>query len=702
MMRTVSTALLLIAAFTLQLSAQQLSVLPDPHVRLISEEISGDAAYAHIRHNSQFHRPRGGSDGLWKVAQYYEEKAREYGLTDVKLIKQAYGTTRPWNARFADLWITGDRPQRIASTIQTPLHLADLSRAADVTAELIDIGGATAAELQGKDVAGKIVLTYASIATAMQQVVVGRGALGIVHYPSPFYEGNGIDGSGFNMPDQIRWLSVPSAQIDGKEPTFAFVLSLRQGVELRNRLAAATSPVRVRALVDAGFKSSEGDQPWQVMVEGFIRGSEPGLAQDVVLTGHMQEGMQSANDDASGTGSVLEIARALNKLIVEGRVPRPRRNLRFWWVTEFSSQRQYFADNPEAHRQMWVNVNQDMVGADQSQDIMRKQNITRVPAARFHFLNDVSEAVVEYMVRGNTFELSQLQAGITQVYPKPHYSHLGTRQRYNAEMIFFHGNTDHIPFLEAPIGLPGVSFTNMPDRFIHSSDDDLETLDRTQLGRNAVSAALIAYAMASADNSSAAALAAETSGRGAERMGRNLRLGLQWISTDSDRVAAYHKSVDQVRYAAERERRAAASIGEIHAGAATLATSLAQSVIQRETQSLRELESHYRAVTGNAAPARPSGGDVERQLTGLRPVIAAGPREFLDGRGNIAGVTGLHGLMGFELLNFIDGRRNGLEIYRHLAAEAREAGDHYFGVVTPAAVLQYLNNAATSGMIRTR
>jgi len=130
----------LVAVFPFSSSAQRLDVLPEPITRQISEEISGDAAYAHIRHNSQYHRPRGGSDGLWKVAQYYEEKAREYGLSDVKIIKQKYGTTRPWNAKGGELWITGDQPERIASTIQTPLHLADFSRAADVTAELIDIG----------------------------------------------------------------------------------------------------------------------------------------------------------------------------------------------------------------------------------------------------------------------------------------------------------------------------------------------------------------------------------------------------------------------------------------------------------------------------------------------------------------------------------------------------------------------------------
>jgi aminopeptidase YwaD len=680
--------------------AQRLDLLPEPITRQISEEISGDAAFAHIRHNSQFHRPRGGSDGLWKVAQYYDEKAREYGLTDVRIIKQAYGTTRPWNAKSGELWIEGDQPERIASTIQTPLHLADWSRSADVTGELIHIGGATAAELEGKDLAGKIVLTSASIGVVMRDVVIAKGAAGIVWYPSPFYEGHGVDGSGFNMPDQVRWLSVPSGQVEGKEPTFAFVLSTRQGVELHNRLAAAKTPIRVRARVDAGFTSSQGTEPWQVMVEGFIRGTNPGT-QDIVLTGHMQEGMQSANDDASGTGSVLEIARALNRLISEGRIPRPRRSLRFWWATEISSERQYFADNPEAHKRIWVNVNQDMVGANQSLDIMRKQGITRVPASRFHFLNDVAESVIEYMVAGNTFELSQAQAGFP-MYPKPHFSRLGTRQRYNAEMIWFHNNTDHMTFNEAPIGVPAITFTNMPDRFIHSSHDDLETVDRTQLGRNATSVALIAYAMASADASRAPVIAAETSGRGAARMGSNLRLALGLISTAKDPERAYFEAIDQVKYAADRERNAAASIRQIDPAGAALATSMSAAIDQRESQALKEIDSYYRVVARRDPPRNRTESAAERSLAALRPVIAAGPREFLTGRARIASVPGLHGLMAFEVLNFVDGRRTGLDIYRAVAAEAREAGDHYFGRVTAEDVLTYLGNAVTAGMIRNR
>ena len=56
--------------------------------------------------------------------------------------------------------------------------------------------------------------------------------------------------------------------------------------------------------------------------------------------------------------------------------------------------------------------------------------------------------------------------------------------------------------------------------------------------------------------------------------------------------------------------------------------------------------------------------------------------------------------MSFEVMNAIDGRRTGLDIFRYVAAEAREAGAHYYGVVTAEAVLRYLQNAAVAGLVR--
>ena len=679
--------------------AQVLPVLDAERTQLITQETSGDAAYEHIRYMTQFHRPDGGSDGLWAVAEYVAAKARAFGLSDVELIKQPFGE-RPWNASFADLWIVEPAPERIAGTVQSVLHLADNSRPADVTGELVDLGGGEARDFEGKDLKGKVVLTYGSLYSAGRRALCEGGALGIIWYPSPFSADVGTSGAGLSRPDQLRWLSLPKDDPEGCTLTWAFNLSTRQGVALGNRLRQADAPITVHAVVRSAFDSKQGSEPWQVMVEAFIRGTEPGLAQDIVLTGHLQEEGYSANDDASGSASTLEVARALNRLIDEGKLPRPRRSIRFWWVNEISSQRQYFADHPDAHRSMWVNVNQDMVGADQSQDLMRKQNVTRLPATRFHFFNDVVESVIDYMVAGNTYELAQAQAG-SLLYPKPHLAHLGTMHRYNAAMIFFHTSSDHMTFLEAPIGVPGVSFTNMPDRYIHSSDDDLWNIDRTQLGRSAAAVALIAYAMADAGPDDVRPFAAVTLGKGFERMGANLRLALTWVAGSKDIDAAYGRASDQIWYATERERLAVASLRQIAPEGADVADRFGRELERRQAQMQREIDLAYREATGLRPPPPPAPSDVERVLAALRPVLVAGPKEFLERRG-VEAPDGLHGLMAFEIMNAVDGERTGLDIYRYVAAEAREAGDHYFGTVTPAMVRQYLENMVQAELVAIR
>jgi hypothetical protein len=678
--------------------AQELKLLEPEYTQQITQEVSGDAAYEHIRYMTHFHRPRGGSDGLWAVAEYFAEKAEEFGLSDVQLIKQA-SRTRPWNATFAELWIVAPEPVRIASTLQTVLHLADNSRPADVTGEIVDVGQGREEDYEGKDVAGKILLTYGSTFQAMRRGVCEHGAAGVIWYPSPFSPDVGISGGGMARPDQLRWITIPSSGSEECEPTFAFGLSYRQGVALRNRLQQAQEPVMAHAVVESAFDSEQGSEPWQVMVEAFIPGTEPALGQDIVITGHLQEEGTSANDDASGCASVLEVARSLHRLIAEGRIPRPKRNLRFWWVTEISSQRQYFADHPEAHNEMWVNVNQDMVGANQAQDVMRVQNVTRLPATRFHFYNDVVESVVEYMVAGNTFELAQLQQGHL-LYPKPHMSHLGTQHRFNAKMIWFHTSTDHMTFLETPIGVPGVTFTNMPDRFIHSSDDDLWNIDRTQLGRSAASVALIAYIMASADGMDVPALAATTVGNGMARIGHNTGLALSWISMADDKAAAYWQALDQVWYAVQREKMALRSLEEADARVGGYVHRLLQELDRREAQAVRDLTVTYMELTGENPPSLREESEALEALSDMEPELIAGPTEFLTGRGQVGFVRGLHSLMAFEIMSAVDGNRSGFDIWRYVAAEAREAGEHYYGTVTPEAVQEYLQKAAEAELLK--
>ena len=123
---------------------------------------------------------------------------------------------------------------------------------------------------------------------------------------------------------------------------------------------------------------------------------------------------------------------------------------------------------------------------------------------------------------------------------------------------------------------------------------------------------------------------------------------------------------------------------------------------EREAQGARELERLFRATTGQSQIPAAQRGAAETKLASLRPVMVAGPKEFLPKRAEVQrpGIPGLHYLMSWETLNAVNGTRTGLDIYRFVSAEAREGGAHYYGVVTPDAVLKYLEFVEKLGLIR--
>lgn len=158
--------------------AQPAPFLTEKEYRYLVGEISGDASYEHIRFHTQFHKPRGGHLGLMEVARYYDAKAREYGLEDVRLIRQK-ASYPGWEGGSGELWMVEPELERIASTVQTQLHLADNSRSTDRTAELLDVGAGTSdTDYASKDVQDKIVLAWGSAADVMSEAVWKRGALG--------------------------------------------------------------------------------------------------------------------------------------------------------------------------------------------------------------------------------------------------------------------------------------------------------------------------------------------------------------------------------------------------------------------------------------------------------------------------------------------------------------------------------------------
>ena len=434
------------------------------------------------------------------------------------------------------------------------------------------------------------------------------------------------------------------------------------------------------------------------MVEGWIRGSEI-HDQQIVLTAHIQEEMTSANDDGSGCGNLLEIARTLVRLVKEGRMPRPRRDIRFWWVNEFASEEQFFRDNPQEPRKMLLNFNQDMVGARQSWG-GRVQYASRLPWSLPHALDDVTESVLTMVRDGNTSYLSNRGTGAPVPFTREVTAVKGSREPFHARMVPYFDSTDHHAFTPSRIGVPGTTLTNWPDEYIHSTGDDLENIDATQLERNAVVVTGVTLYFASLKDEDAVALAAYVAARGRSRAAGDQATAVAYVTAASDRETAYRSARGLVMQSHRKEMAAVSSVRRL-APRGRAADYVRQASVGLEgdlDRALDALEQAYVAMTGKNPPnVEPS--KEEREMARKVYVPVTDPGAWMDALDKMKPVTGLHAMMRFEVLNLADGRRSALEIYEMAAAEALSAGAWYYGAVRAADVLETLDRAAKAGAL---
>lgn len=102
-------------------------------------------------------------------------------------------------------------------------------------------------------------------------------------------------------------------------PLVCFSITPNGSRLLRDLLAKG--PVKVRANVDSRYYA--GVYPY---VTGVIRGADGANAEEVLSLGHLFE--QGAHDNATGVASIIGAAETVNRLIKEGKLPRPKRTIR--------------------------------------------------------------------------------------------------------------------------------------------------------------------------------------------------------------------------------------------------------------------------------------------------------------------------------------------------------------------------------------
>jgi len=681
--------------------AQSTPFLTDDEIRMLSNEVSGDRAFEHIRWLSHWHR-NSGSDGYFNAVDYVLLEARKAGLEDVQFVEQPL-RGKAYNPVAAELWMVEPVTVKLADIGDHALYLADGSHNADVTAELVWIGDGSESALQDKEVAGKIVLTSGNPGNAVRNAVWELGAAGVVAFPTS--EGK----SPMDYPDQIAWTRIPISPPEGKKGAFAFTLPPRKGDMLRRLLQTEG----LQDIFATGQKTNGGRVVLQArvdteitdgrtgFVEGWIRGTKYHDEQ-IVLTAHLQEEQGSANDDNSGCANLLELARVFTKLINEGKMERPLRDIRFWWTDEIYSEYRYFMDHPEEPKKMLANLHQDMTGADQALG-SRVQHLIFAPFSRTSYLDALFESIGTYLLRSNNSYLAaNRQGGLPRPHSRPIYATRGSRQSYNAEFVPYFDSSDHLCFVDGAIGVPAVALINWDDDFIHSSDDDLDKIDQTQLQRNNFLIGAMAYYLSSATEQDAITLAKETFAQGNKRLSKVMQAAMRVLTPTADGDKPDWPDIPLlIEQGINRELRALNSVRVFAKEDATslrLINGLVERMKRKGGVMLADLKTAYQNIYGESPPRLRFTAE-ERAAAEKVPSNVSSLEDYFTNRRKVSVETGLHRLMRDEVYNFVDGKRSYFDIYKAVRAQAMTTGSWYYWTVSLADVVKLLDAAVEAGAL---
>jgi hypothetical protein len=466
--------------------------------------LSGEEAKKHVIEVSRYYR-EDASPGFHEAALYIRNQARQLGLAGVEIesfasdgvIRHFNKRTRyAWHPRSAELWLLHPK-RKLADFQDASTHLAGWSQRAHVSAEVVDIGAGKPEDYSSKDVRGKIVFTSAPPFAVQHEAVTERGAVGIISYwSSPARS---------QFPDEVNWLDTAN-NTPGEIKTFGFVLSKRQGISLKERLARG--PLLVHALVDAELGSGQLE-----VVHARIPGSDP-QSGEIILIAHICHFNPSSNDDASGVGLLLEIARTWKMLIASGQIRQSRRTIHLMWVPENYGTVAYLAAHPEVSKTVKAAIDLDMVGEDEDKcnSVFR---VIRTPDSRPSFLPDVVEHFTELVA--------------AQALSAPE----GSRSVFRYSFDQYSGGSDHVWFNDAGVGVPAVLLNHWPDNFYHTNQDAPDKVDPTELLRVGLITFSSAKYIADADRQAVYSLAQRVAIRGERRIAAEMESAMNAYSAEN-------------------------------------------------------------------------------------------------------------------------------------------------------------------------
>jgi len=621
--------------------------LPKAQMDVIVGEASGEAALRTIMDLNAYNRDRSREEfvGTFWETQVINAGLKRAGIANVQNVPYPGGEA--WDGIKGELWEVKPRLQKLASMTDMVGMLAAGSANTDVTADLVWVGRGTLPEIEAAKVEGKIVVTEGGLGQVYNIACNQKGALGVVAIAMsrPYFDPlqmpwaqiggqrggmggqrggqppaggqGGVTGVVTNAPITPQGQQA-QAQTPPPAPKFAFQVPVREGDFLKQRLMA-NEKITAHAVVE-----SKQEKYQNTNTIAFIPGTDPG-AGEIILSAHLFEGMvkQGANDNNSGSATILEVARTLNTLIGDGRLPKPKRGIRFIWGPEISGIGIWVKANKAIMDKTLCNINMDMVG-----EYLSKNQaffcLMRTTFGNAHYINDVMENYYRYVGEGNR-ERIQNRSDFYKV-PVRIVSPFGADEPFWYSIETNYGSSDHVVFNDWGVHVPGIMMIAWPDKWYHTTEDLPDKSDATQLKRAAAIGAAGAYTVASADDAMAVKIAGEIASNATRRLGHYLVAGLETLNRAEAKTFedAYRDARAFVEAGVLNEKDTLDSVLQLvadKAGTGAYVEKLKKSVDAVGAANLAVLQAHMEAAAKGlgAKPVALVPSEAEKKAAAIKP-----------------------------------------------------------------------------------
>jgi aminopeptidase YwaD len=415
-------------------------------------------------------------ENILKKAGFVEQKKNETEAPLTYRIEKRVMKNNTWEPFDANIDIVGEAQPLIS--YQTNRNMIPINcgstTGTGVTAQVVYIASVLPAEIEKMDLKGKILFSENN-PSRLLQIATKEGAIGVLGYSMPKY-----------TQPEVHQTSIQFGSMKANSEVWTLLLSY--AAKERLKMACLKGETKLKVNIQTKIYPSE-----ELTIVANVRGNV-NPTERFVFSAHVQE--PGANDNASGVGTLAEMARLTAELYQAKKI-NPKRSLTFLWGDEIVSTRRYITEDTTRAKGILWGMSLDMVGED-----------TKKTGGSFLIEKMPDPSAI--WTRGTDKHTEWGAGDVEEKDLFPHYFNdfifdickaQGKFANWTVNYNPFEGGSDHTPFLQHKI--PGLLMWHFTDVFYHTDNDRIDKVSPTEMKNVGISGLTAAYTLISADENTA-------------------------------------------------------------------------------------------------------------------------------------------------------------------------------------------------------